>query len=72
MSRDGEIMVNYFLSHAEYDPVKAREYYLRNRELKGRRSAVGARPVLRPNGVASVVQPKRTLKPVTTPAYYAV
>ncbi len=30
--------IEEFLSHrAEYDPVKAREYYLRTRELKGRK-----------------------------------
>lgn len=27
-----------YIEHSEYDPVKAREYYLRTRELKGRES----------------------------------
>ncbi|TXH16183.1 MAG: hypothetical protein E6R03_05880 [Hyphomicrobiaceae bacterium] len=39
--KHGQEFVNSFLSHYSskyYDPVKAREYYLRNRELKGRRS----------------------------------
>jgi hypothetical protein len=36
------------LLHAEkrYDPVKAREYYLRTRQLKGRRGGSGAPPPL--------------------------
>lgn len=42
MDRAQEFIDN-FLSHDDgsqfYDPVKAHEYYLKNRELKGRRSA---------------------------------
>jgi len=38
-----EFVLNYLAHYASkyYDPAKAREYYLRNRELKGRRSTKG-------------------------------
>lgn len=41
-----EEFVEEFLSH-EYDPVKAREYYLRTRKLKGRQAAA-VKPTLDP------------------------
>lgn len=34
-----EDVIESALFHRDYDPVKAREYYLRTRELKGRRSS---------------------------------
>src|SRR5215212_8902743 len=40
----GEDFVDEFLAHYAsqyYDPAKAHEYYLRNRELKGRQSTKG-------------------------------
>lgn len=44
MSSKAEDFIENFLSHYAseyYDPAKAREYYLRTRELKGRRSGSG-------------------------------
>lgn len=43
---------DFFLKHGlapkrKYDPVKAREYYLRTRELKGRKKAAFSKPVKR-------------------------
>lgn len=41
MGKVEEFLDQFFLKHGEsrYDPVKAHEYYLRTRELKGRRSS---------------------------------
>jgi len=39
---DGELLMH---GESEYDPVKAREYYLRTRELKGRKKGVEELPV---------------------------
>jgi len=41
MGKVDEFLDQFFLKHGEsrYDPVKAHEYYLRTRELQGRRSA---------------------------------
>jgi hypothetical protein len=42
-----EEFIEAFLEHADhsdYDPVKAREYYLRTRKLKGRKAAAPAAP----------------------------
>ena len=44
LSELGEEFVSDYLAHYSsqyYDPAKAREYYLKNRELKGRRSTKG-------------------------------
>lgn len=38
---------------APYDPVKAREYYLRNRKLKGRKKGVGRPPKGIPPGASN-------------------
>lgn len=64
MSIDGERMVAYFLEHAEYDPVKAREYYLRNRQLKGRTSTAIIPPVGLGRKKVVAVKPKQIVKPV--------
>lgn len=42
------------LLHYEYDPVKAHEYYMRNRQLKGRKPAVRktSTPSMGPNAAA--------------------
>lgn len=44
-----DLVEQVLLIHGEepYDPVKAREYYLRNRELKGRRKGLGVTPVVK-------------------------
>lgn len=44
MKSRASIFIDTFLIHA-YDPVAAREYYLRTRELKGRAPGAGAEPV---------------------------
>lgn len=47
MSDTGREFVENFLMHREYDPVKAHEYYMRTRKLKGRkRAAQGEKPLL--------------------------
>lgn len=43
----------------EYDPVKAREYYLRTRELKGRAKATVKTPVSRPTKPRTKAAPDR-------------
>ena len=37
----GDFIDKFFIAHADkvYDPVKAHEYYVKNRELKGRKKA---------------------------------
>ena len=46
------------LSHA-YDAAKAREYYLRNRELKGRKKGVAQTPAQRAAAAAAAQKAKR-------------
>lgn len=64
MSANGELMVSYFLKHSEYDPALAREYYLRNRVLKGRAPAAIASVATRAPRKVVAVQPRRVAKPV--------
>ncbi len=42
--RDVNTFLEDYLQHAEYDPVKAREYYLRTRKLKGRKAESPVNP----------------------------
>jgi len=50
-----------------YNPAKAREYYLRTRQLKGRQAGSKDTPVGRPAAKTPVVAPKKTaLKPAPT------
>jgi multidrug efflux pump subunit AcrB len=57
---DGTILMH---DAAPYDPVKAHEYYLRTRELKGRRKAqsVISKPQVRKNNMPSVKSPTYTV-----------
>lgn len=62
------------LSHQNYDPVRAHEYYLRTRDLKGRGPVKLPPPVTRKSGVTkptairhpAIVKPKPTKKVVKT------
>ena len=57
MSTKAEEFLENFLQH-KYDPVKAREYYLRTRKLKGRRKAAAQPTGGRPEPAAVVVRSK--------------
>lgn len=49
----------------DYDPVKAREYYLRNRKLKGKKPGASRPSSTRPSGgnTATAMRPKAAVKP---------
>jgi len=50
-----EDFIKEFLSHADYDPAARREYYLRTRELKGKRPGTSSEST--PNSNGGVVGP---------------
>lgn len=61
----------FFLRHGPtpYDPVKAREYYLRTRQLKGRQTSEGDEPTKgRSSSVARYSSPRKKSAAEKTPA----
>lgn len=63
----GEEFADYILKH-EYDPVKAREYYLRTRKLKGRQKAAQEQKSGRASIAAKPLVKKQMHQKPKTPA----